>query len=182
VVGAAQKGSLVLIAVALNSPSVYQDLEQMFDYGFANYSKETIKPGKQLTAKVQVANGQDKTVQARPKTDLNIAVKAKEKSQISYKLYPKKQVAAPVKKGQVLGSCKIYISGHEVGKVDLIACTSVTLQTSSFTRFISGCITVVKFTCKILLGIFCCAYLIRFINLRRQRKRRLYRSRSYSSN
>jgi D-alanyl-D-alanine carboxypeptidase (penicillin-binding protein 5/6) len=136
VVGAAQKGSLVLIAVALNSPSVYQDLEQMLDYGFANYSKETIKPGKQLTAKVQVANGQDKTVQARPKTDLNIAVKAKEKSQISYKLYPKKQVAAPVKKGQVLGSCKIYISGHEVGKVDLIACTSVTLQTSSFTRFI----------------------------------------------
>lgn len=176
VVGAAQRGSLVLIAVALNSPSVYQDLEQMLDYGFAHYNNETIKNSKQVSVTVPVVDGQYKTVLAKPITNLNVAVTAKEKAQLSYKIYPKNQVTAPVKKGQILGSCKMYVAGHEIGKVNLLACSSVAVKPPFFTRFKSGCFTIFK----VFLLIFCCAYLIRVVNLRRQRKRRLYRSyRSY---
>lgn len=175
VVGAAQRGSLVLIAVAMNSPSVYEDLQQMLDYGFAHYNKETIKRSNQLSVAVPVANGQEEAVQARPRADLSVAVTAPEQSQISYEVYPQGQVPAPVKKGQIVGSCKIYLAGNEVSKVDLLACTSVAQKPPFLTRLKLGCITVIKFTLKAFLFVFCCLYLVRIINLRRRRKRRVYK-------
>ncbi|MEN6461388.1 MAG: D-alanyl-D-alanine carboxypeptidase family protein [Syntrophomonas sp.] len=176
VVGAAQRGSLLLIAVAMNSPSVYQDLEQMLDYGFAHYNKETIKQVNQLSVTVPVVNGQEKTVQVRPKADLTAAVTTKEKARFSYKVYPRSQVTAPVTKGQILGSCKMYVAGQEVGKVDLLASASVAAKPSFFTRFKSGCIFFLKIIFITFLIVFCCAYLIRLRNLKRRRNRRIYRT------
>lgn len=175
VIGAAQKGSRVLIAVAMNSTSVYQDLEQMLDYGFAHYNMETIKRVNQLSVKVPVVNGLEKTVPARPKSDLTVAVTAKEQSQLSYKVYPRDQVAAPVKKGQILGTCKMYVAGKEVSRVDLLAYNSVAAKPPFLTRLKAGCIKAFKITIKVVLIIFACAYLIRFINLRRRRKRRMFK-------
>lgn len=172
VVGAAQKGSLLLIAVAMNSPSVYQDLEQMLDYGFTHYKKVTIKKSRQLSMTVPVTNGLGETVKVRPKTDLTVAVASGEKNRLAYKLFPASSVAAPVKKGQTAGYCKIYVAGREAGKVDLVTCTSVAKKLPFSIRFKSGCINVVKFIGKALLILFGLAYLIRFVNLRRQRKRR----------
>jgi D-alanyl-D-alanine carboxypeptidase (penicillin-binding protein 5/6) len=180
VVGAAQKGSLVLIAVAMNSPSVYQDLEQMLDYGFANYHKKTVDKAGQLSVEVPVLNGQAKKVEVRPSTDMAMAVKVKEQSQLSYQLCPPEQVPAPVKKGQILGNCKIFVAGHEEGQVNLLASTAVAKKPPFFTRFKSACIVVINFILKALLIIFCILYLIRRINLRRQRKRRVpYRRNLY---
>lgn len=172
VVGAAQKGSLLLIAVALNSSSVYQDLEQMLDYGFAHYHKETVKTRQELSVMVPVVNGQVKSVKAQPETDLTVAVTAKEQSRLSYKVYPRQQAEAPVKKGQVLGSCVMYLNGCEVGKVDLLAAAPVAPKPPFFTRFKSVCITVLKIFVKAVLIIFGCLYLIRFVNLRRRRRRK----------
>lgn len=171
VVGAAQEGSLLLIAVAMNSPSVYHDLEQMLDYGFDHYNNKTIKNSNQLSVTVPVVNGQEKTVQARPKTDLTVAVTAKEQSQCTYKCYPQEQITAPVKKNQIVGSCKMYVAGHEVSEVDLLACTSVALKPPFRTRLKSGCISIIKISGEAFLIIFCCAYLIKIRNLRRKRKR-----------
>jgi D-alanyl-D-alanine carboxypeptidase (penicillin-binding protein 5/6) len=172
VVGAARKGSLVLIAVALNSPSVYQDLEQMLDYGFAHYNLKTVKTSQKLTVKVPVLNGQKETVQARPKTDLTAAVTAQEQSRLTYELYPEQELSAPVKKGQIVGNCAMYVDGYEVGKVDLLAISSVAQKPPFFTRFKSGCIIFLKIIGKTLLGLIALAYLIRFVNLRRQRRRK----------
>lgn len=176
VVGAAQKGSLELIAVAMNSPAVYQDLEQMLDYGFAHYHKETIKESKHLAATVPVVNGQEKAVQVKPQADLVMAVTAQEQSQLEYQLDPLEQVSAPVRKGQVMGTCKIYLDGHEVSQVDLLASTTVEAKPPFFTRFKRGLITVLKISLKVFLILFGCAYLIRIINLRRHRKRRVYKA------
>lgn len=171
VVGAAQKGSLLLIAVALNSASVYQDLEQMLDYGFTQYHKETIRSSKELSVSVPVENGLEKTLIARPKTDLTVAVTAKEQSQLSYKVYPRQQVTAPVKKGQILGNCVMYLAGQEVGRVDLLATASVAKKPPFFERFKKVCIKVLMITGEALLIIFCCLYLVRLVNLSRRRRR-----------
>jgi len=171
-VGAAKKGSLVLIAVTLNSTHGYQDAEQMFDYGFAHYHIKTLKPARQLSVAVPVQNGQITKIQARPETDLAIAVSDKEESSLSYALYPLDQVTAPVKKNQTVGYCKIFIAGHEAERIKLLACSSVAEKTPFLARFKAACLAVVKFILKALLIIFICMYAIRIINLRRQRKRR----------
>jgi D-alanyl-D-alanine carboxypeptidase (penicillin-binding protein 5/6) len=176
VVGAAQRGDMVLIAVSLNSPSVYQDLEQMLDYGFNNYSKKTIKQAGQLAVTVPVENGTAESVQARPQTDLVTALTAKEQSQVSYKFYPEENVSAPVKKGQILGNCRIFVAGREAGRVNLVAGSSVNPQPPLWNRLKSTFIKIITFIFKTFLVLFGCAYLIRFINLRRQRRRRVYRA------
>jgi D-alanyl-D-alanine carboxypeptidase (penicillin-binding protein 5/6) len=54
VVGAAKRGKLVLIAVSLNSPTVYDDLEQMLDFGFTHYQNLTLIKASLISVKVKV--------------------------------------------------------------------------------------------------------------------------------
>ncbi|MGE5390619.1 MAG: D-alanyl-D-alanine carboxypeptidase family protein [Deltaproteobacteria bacterium] len=170
-VGAAQKGSQVLIAVTLNSKSAWQDVEQMFDYGFAHYHNKTIEQARQISVEVPVQNGQANTVRVKPETDLTINVTDKEESRLSYALYPPDKVTAPVKKGQTLGYCKILLAGKEAARVRLLACDTVDAKPSVLTRFKTIAIAVVKFIIKAVVIIFLCMYAIRIINLRRRHRR-----------
>ncbi|WP_172674135.1 D-alanyl-D-alanine carboxypeptidase family protein [Syntrophomonas palmitatica] len=171
-VGAAQKGDFTLIAVTLDSSSTYQDMAQMFDYGFDNYHKKLIKPAQQLSVEVPVINGLADKVKARPETDLVMAVTDHEAGRVSYKICPKDQVAAPVKKNQILGKCQIIIAGREAGQVSLRACNSVGRKAPLLTRLKLACLAVIKFILKAFLVIFLILYSIRLINLRRKRKKR----------
>ncbi len=177
VVGAAKRGTLTLIAVSLNSPTVYPDLQAMLDYGFANYTLKTIKEAHQVSVKVPVVNGQQETVLAVPKTDLMVAVTTEEMPHVSYTVHPRDQITAPVKEGQVVGTCKIQVAGTEVSSVELLATTAVAEKPPFFTRFKAIAIKVIKYMLITFLAIFCCLYMIRIINLRRRRKnRRIYKA------
>ncbi|NLB18495.1 MAG: D-alanyl-D-alanine carboxypeptidase [Syntrophomonadaceae bacterium] len=175
VVGAAQRGSLTLIAVALNSPCVYDDLKNMLDHGFDNYSMQTIEKSDQLSIEIPIANGQTDTFQARPEADLSVALTTHEKDQASYRVFPEEQIAAPVNEGQVVGTCKVFVADNEVSTFDLLASIAVEEKPPLLSRVKSGVITTATLGLKVLLIIFCCLYMIRIINLRRQRKRRKYR-------
>lgn len=172
VVGAAQRGSLVLIAVAMNSPKVYEDLQQMLDYGFANYHNKVIKKVNQLEVEVPVTNGQFKTVKTRPEIDLAIAVSAKEQSALSYKLNLHERIVAPIKKNQILGSYRIFISGREAGQVNLMASNTVAKKPPFLPRFKAACIKIIKFILKTFVIIFCGMYSIRLVNLWRKRRKK----------
>jgi len=174
VVGAAQKGPLMLIAVSLNSPTVYPDLQALFDYGFANYHLLTVKEAAQLSVEVPVINGQEKTVPAFPKTDLKVAVTEAEESRTSYTVQIDDTITAPVSEGQAVGICRIHVGDKEAGIVELVAGTSVGEKPFQWERFISAAVEVIIILLKAFLVIFCILYLIRIINLRR-RKRRVYR-------
>lgn len=173
-VGAAQRDSMVLIAVTLNSSAMYQDIQQMLDYGFAHYQIKTVKDAGQLSVKVPVENGQIDSVEAHPETDLVMAVTDQEAARLTYKLYPQAKVKAPVKKNQILGKCKIFIAGNETGQINLRAADSVAVkpEPSFLYRFWPVFLAVIKFILKAAVVLFLCMYTIRVINLRRRRKRR----------
>ena len=177
VVGAAKRGSLTLIAVSLNSTTVYPDLQAMLDYGFAHYSLQTIKTAGQVSVEVPVLNGEQETVRAVPKTDLMVAVTAEEESGAHYTVHPQDQITAPVRLGPVVGTCKIHVAGSEVSSVELLATTAVAEKPPFFARFKAIALKVLKYTLITFMAIFCCLYLIRIINLRRRRKkRRVYKA------
>jgi D-alanyl-D-alanine carboxypeptidase (penicillin-binding protein 5/6) len=175
VVGAAQRGNLTLIAISLNSPSVYNDLEQMLDYGFGHYKQVTIKKAEQLSVIVPVQNGEQESVKAKPEADLTATVTQKEQTGLTYKMVPYQNVTAPVKKGQKVGVCRIFADGQEVGQVNLRAGAAIAEKPPLLTRIKHTFIKIVSVLFKGFLILFCLAYLIRTINLRRQRKKRIYR-------
>lgn len=176
-VGAAKRGSLTLIAISLNSPTVYPDLQAMFDYGFANYTLHTVKDADQLSVEVPVLNGKVKTVQAVPKFALKVAATGEEASQTSYTVRIDDNLTAPVLEGQAVGVCTIHVGGKEVSSVELVASTSAAEKPSLFTRFNAAALTFIKYTLITFVVIFCCLYMIRIVNLRRRRKkRRMYRA------
>lgn len=171
VVGAAQKGSLVLIAIALNSPTVYEDLIQMLDYGFSNYNLETIVLNQESATTFSVENGKENTVSVKPVTDLTVAATNQEKNQITYRILPIGQIQAPIQEGQILGTCKIYVSGMEAGSVDLAACSTIDQKPFILNVVKAGLISI----SKPILTIAGCIFIIRQINIRRYRRRRFKR-------
>lgn len=171
-VGAAQKGSLTLIAVSLNSKSAFQDVQQVFDYGFARYHNQILKASKEISVEVPVQNGVNAKVHARPAADLTVAVTDKEVTQLSYKLYPQDLVDAPVKKGQTLGYCQVLVAGKEATRIKLLASNSVAKRNPFLRHFGAVCLAVFTFLLKVILVVFLGMYLIRLFNLWRQRKKR----------
>jgi len=128
VVGAARKGDLELIAVALNSSTVYEDLQQMLDYGFTHYEMVNLQNADQISAQITVLSGKVKMVTAIPASDLLVAVKPQEKDKLSYKIVPNSKVSTPLKIGDPLGACIIYLNNKEVRRINLIAASEVPLK------------------------------------------------------
>ncbi len=123
VVGAAQKGDMTLIAVALDSTTVYEDLAGMLDYGFTNYRMQTLARSDDLMAPLKVAKGHIATVTAKSSCDLKVAAGAGE--QFAYDMLPVANLTAPLKAGDPVGSCRILLNGIPIGSVALYSCDEV---------------------------------------------------------
>ncbi len=155
VVGAAQKDNMILIAVCLNSPSVYDDIIQMLDYGFTNYQMTEL-PTSEDPLLVKVTGGQAKTVIVRPSGDILVAAAPEERSQLRCSILPYSEVSAPVEKGDLLGVCKIYKQNEEIGSVDLVAADSVELKPYWTGSFVDGASSLFKWFFFIILVYITC--------------------------
>jgi D-alanyl-D-alanine carboxypeptidase (penicillin-binding protein 5/6) len=127
-VGAAQRGNLRLIAVVLNSPQVYEDTEKLLDYGFQNYQAVILQKREQAGSRLPVRKGERRFVKVAPQQDVIVAVNPEEKKHLSYRIELVRNVEAPVKKGEVLGTGRILLRGKEIGSVELLAEESVSLK------------------------------------------------------
>lgn len=136
-VGAAQRGPLKLIAVVLNSSQVYEDTKKLLDYAFARYQGSAIKLDEKLL-KVSVIGGRSQAVLLKPERDIVVAVTPSERKLLSYKISLPGSVRAPVKRGAVLGSTRIFLKGKEIGSINLIAKSDVSRRPSFWTRLIAG--------------------------------------------
>jgi len=126
-VGAAQRNDMLLIAVTLNSPAVYDDVIGMMDHGFSTYQLQELE-GQAEPILVKVNGGEEKSVLALPDTDLLVAASGEEIALISCRFMPYTEVPAPVKKGDLLGVCKLYKQSEEIASIDLVAADSVALK------------------------------------------------------
>lgn len=121
VVGAAQKGDMLLIAVSMNSSTVYEDLEILFDYGFNNYHMARLGETCDVSWDIMIENGESSSVTAVPVADLQVAVTEEEVPYLAYSLSVKPKVSAPIKNGDILGTCVIFLKGEQIGSIDAIA-------------------------------------------------------------
>lgn len=133
-VGAAQRGSLKLIAVVLNSPRVYDDAAELLDYGFSHYKGVLLSKASQKPLRVRVIKGDSKYVTAVPEQEMIAAVRPGEEKLLSSKVVLVNKISAPVKKGSVLGYCQINLRKKEIGKINLIAEKNVPQRPSFLSR------------------------------------------------
>lgn len=150
VVGAAQKDEMLLIAVSLNSPTVYEDLMAMLDYGFANYRLLELEQGEESPL-VTVQGGIEDKVAAEPEQPLLIAVTEAEKSELRYSFLPVAEVRAPVNKGDMLGSATIYLENQEIAAIKLVAANSVEARVLPFKSWVTWTLGLYKWAVFILI-------------------------------
>lgn len=124
VVGAATRGGMTLIAVALNSSTVYGDLAQMLDYGFNNYQMKQVDMAN-LSHSLPVADGMGTTVTAVPAEPMQLALTAAEAPYLQVDVAPGAGLKAPIEAGDIIGSVKLRLYDDVVAQSDLIALDSV---------------------------------------------------------
>lgn len=119
----ASRDGLNLVAVVLGSDTSehrFQTAEYLLDKGFAEYSSRKIKIDKNKLTPVKINNGKQKSIIPSFNNTQNIVL-PKGNSKLKYDFKIKKEVNAPVKKGDSLGSVKVISNGKTVKVIPLYA-------------------------------------------------------------
>ena len=119
----ASRNGLNLVAVVLGSDTSehrFDTAAYLLDTGFANYSCVNAKINSKKIESVKVKNGKEKSIKPYYNSNLKLIL-PKGNENISYKYNIKKEVKAPVKKGDKLGTVDIVSNGKKVKSVILYA-------------------------------------------------------------
>ncbi len=91
---------------------------ELLDYGFANYKLETIKIDSSKIKDVKVKGGKIKSIKPTYSQTQKVLL-PKNSEKISYKYSFKKEIKAPIKKGDSLGKIEVFSSNKKISTVEL---------------------------------------------------------------
>ncbi|SDP30772.1 D-alanyl-D-alanine carboxypeptidase family protein [Selenomonas ruminantium] len=124
-VSAARRDGMQLVAVVLDSYYMWNDSIALLDYGFQNARpKNLVKKGEVVT-KVDVADGRQDELELVASESLVAAEKVGENGKVEKKIEVPDEVAAPIKKGDVVGKVVCYYDGKRQGAINLLAANDV---------------------------------------------------------
>ncbi len=119
----AQRDGMELVAVVMagdTSDDRFAGAKKLLDYGFANYSfRELGSELKEKTASLK--NGVKKSVNISCDGVVNILLPKKQKDEIKRETQWKKNITAPIKKGDILGYVNIYNKDSQIGRLPITA-------------------------------------------------------------
>ena len=124
----AQRDGMELVAVIMSgdtSADRFEGAKKLLDYGFSNftYTRVTADLGDKTSIKVE--KGAEQTVDIKPEGEFGALLKKSQAKELTQKLNIKNSIAAPVKKGQVIGTVDIYSGEEQIGAIDIIAAKGV---------------------------------------------------------
>ena len=121
----AQRDGLGLVAVVMGSTTSqerFSACKQLLDYGFANYA--AVSP--QITPQsIPVKLGTSATVQAIPVQQPELLVDKSQRDQVHTEMTLEDSVAAPVSKGQRLGTLSIKVGEYTIAQIPMVAAEAV---------------------------------------------------------
>lgn len=124
-VGSATRDGWRIISVVLKDDKAGQDTIALMDYGFKYYKQVLFAQKNQVVAPaVPVRGGVADKIDLVADKGLDVILKKGEQadSDVKTEIY---RVAAPVHKGEKLGTLTGYLNGEEVGTVNLVAAETV---------------------------------------------------------
>lgn len=114
-----------LVAVTLYDPNDWDDHLNLYDYGFANFSKNTVISEGESVCEIPLANGGKLPLVSEMK--LSYVGGKDEISQLKTEIYAPKLLYAPIEKGQVIGEIRITKDGKVMALCDLLSGEDVQL-------------------------------------------------------
>ena len=140
----AEREGLSLVAVVMagdTSADRFEGAKKLLDYGFANYSFQSINAElKETTA--PISGGEKKTLRVKAEGGISLLCQKSTKNDIKRETEWVKNLKAPVKKGQTVGYVNVYNGKENIGRIPISADENVKKRT-----FLMSC-------GKILNGIF----------------------------
>ena len=119
----AERDSLSLIGAVLNCPTWFDTAAAMLDYGFENFRSEVALQRGQRIDTVPVTGGVSKSVDIVADAPLRTAVPIGQSVTVARRL--PKQIEAPVRAGQPVGTAQLIIDGQALAECRLIAASDV---------------------------------------------------------
>lgn len=130
IVATAEKNGVELLEVILGSESIsdrYEDCIKLFDYGFENYSNQSLVSANKIIENVEVsgATKETKNLDIVAKSNIDILLKNSiDVNSLDKKVEINENLTAPIAEGAVVGKITYTIDGKEYS-TDLIANSTV---------------------------------------------------------
>ena len=121
----AQRDGMELVAVVMGAESSkdrFNACKQLLDYGFANYA--LVAPELQAGS-VPVKLGVADSVAAVPREDVKLLVDKAQRNEVHIQTELEDSVAAPVSKGQKLGTMTVSVGQQVIAQIPLLAAEDV---------------------------------------------------------
>lgn len=120
VVVSATRNGQQLIAVVLHSRNRFNEAARLLEYGFNEFLPQRAVAKGETVGSVQVTDGKQQQVSVVTARDLTLKV-PEDGGNVKLKVQLPAQVAAPIEKGQQLGTMEVYYNEVLAGKVALVA-------------------------------------------------------------
>ena len=120
----ANRNGMELVAVVMageTSNDRFNGAKKLLDYGFANYSFQTLSADLEDNLTVEIKNGVKKEVCVTSDQTVNILIQKTAKQEITRKTEWNKNITAPIKKGDELGYVNVYMGENQVGRLPIVA-------------------------------------------------------------
>lgn len=124
----AVRNNMRLISVIMASPT--RDIRnheagKLLDFGFARYEVAKLADKSDIIGEVKVLKGKNTLVKAIPKENFDILIEKGNKNELTKDIKINKEINAEVKKGDKIGEIIASKNGVEIGKVDIVAQSSI---------------------------------------------------------
>ena len=119
-VGAAEKDGIRLISVTLNAPNDWKEHKAMFDFGFNTLECRSLAEPGQITFQAPILSKKKDTINLVNKEAV-YAVLPKDADVPQMNIELNRPIAAPIKKGEVLGTAYFTLDGKMIASVSLIS-------------------------------------------------------------
>ena len=122
---AAREGmELIAVVMGCDSSQIRNAAcKAMLDYGFANFALASPQPEGDL--RVAVRLGREEMVEAVPESAEPVLIEKARKNSLSTRVELEESVAAPVDKGQRLGTMTLYAGEQILGRIPLVAAEEI---------------------------------------------------------
>ncbi|EIW18478.1 MULTISPECIES: D-alanyl-D-alanine carboxypeptidase family protein [Pelosinus] len=124
-VSGAKRDNIQLIAVVLDSDTMWDDSKTLLDFAFSQLKPETVFNQGDILKTTRVANGKSELLKLVANTSIILPVSETDKDEFSTVIDAPMILEAPITKGQKLGVARVFYNNTEVAAVDLVADESV---------------------------------------------------------
>ncbi|MEE1199437.1 MAG: D-alanyl-D-alanine carboxypeptidase family protein [Christensenellales bacterium] len=125
----AERGGMRLIAIVLGSPDSatrFNDVEEMFDFGFANYRLYPVaEKGAMVRGTLPVTGGEAEGVALALDGALTLLILKGEEQGIRLEPELPEAIEAPVRKGDPVGQVQVIVEGKRVASIPVVAAGDV---------------------------------------------------------